>query len=448
MRRLAIVIAGLLLCAQTPMLPGFPPGTFQNRAAIDGGSSAGPMTTPIMNNATGLGPSNSVVNYIGFSTGLWSTSTTRDTPVSIAGTISNLTFRAPTTIASGDYQIMLLKNGGTTALTCTVSAGTGPQTCTDTSNSVSVVAGDLLSWRSTPTGAPAAQTGPQLSATFTSVTANESPLFLNGNGSSPSITVANYNLFGSAPTWNATEATISGIVPTAGVISSLQLAGTAPGSGDQMVFTVFKNGTATAITCTLAGTGSGAGITTCNDTVNSVSLAAGDTLSLESCPGTVSGGICTPAATPASGGTRASLRWVPTVTGESIIMNTLVAAVSTSSVRYQPVSDTAGSTTEANVLSYAPTAFTIKNMYVALNTAPGGGVPSRVFVLRSGTGGGQANAGTPSAVGCTLTTTAACSDLTNSYAASAADLLDVSTTPANTPAATTFYKNSMVFYKP
>lgn len=34
-RVIATLLAGLLLCAQTPMVPGFPPGTFQNRAAID-----------------------------------------------------------------------------------------------------------------------------------------------------------------------------------------------------------------------------------------------------------------------------------------------------------------------------------------------------------------------------------------------------------------------------
>jgi len=38
-RLIAGIAAVLLLCAQTPMLPGFPPGTFQNRAALDGGAA-------------------------------------------------------------------------------------------------------------------------------------------------------------------------------------------------------------------------------------------------------------------------------------------------------------------------------------------------------------------------------------------------------------------------
>ena len=47
-RVIAALLAGLLLCAQTPMLPGFPPGTFQNRAALDaaGGGGGG---TPAFN---------------------------------------------------------------------------------------------------------------------------------------------------------------------------------------------------------------------------------------------------------------------------------------------------------------------------------------------------------------------------------------------------------------
>lgn len=49
-----------LALAQTPMLPGFPPGTFQNRAALDAGSApALPVVTYISNIATsGVGTAN------------------------------------------------------------------------------------------------------------------------------------------------------------------------------------------------------------------------------------------------------------------------------------------------------------------------------------------------------------------------------------------------------
>lgn len=40
-RAIAALLAGILLCAQTPMLPGFPPGTFQNRAALDATPAGG-----------------------------------------------------------------------------------------------------------------------------------------------------------------------------------------------------------------------------------------------------------------------------------------------------------------------------------------------------------------------------------------------------------------------
>ena len=47
LRVIAALIAGLLLCAQTPMLPGFPPGTFQNRAAHNPAAGGGGYTGPL-----------------------------------------------------------------------------------------------------------------------------------------------------------------------------------------------------------------------------------------------------------------------------------------------------------------------------------------------------------------------------------------------------------------
>jgi|SRR6266850_4159926 len=46
LRVISALLAGLLLCAQTPMLPGFPPGTFQNRAALDATGGAPAYTGP------------------------------------------------------------------------------------------------------------------------------------------------------------------------------------------------------------------------------------------------------------------------------------------------------------------------------------------------------------------------------------------------------------------
>lgn len=43
--RVAALLAAILLCAQTPMLPGFPPGTFQSRAALDASSGGGAVVT-------------------------------------------------------------------------------------------------------------------------------------------------------------------------------------------------------------------------------------------------------------------------------------------------------------------------------------------------------------------------------------------------------------------
>jgi len=40
-RGIAALLLGLLLCAQSPIVPGFPPGTFQNRAALDATPAGG-----------------------------------------------------------------------------------------------------------------------------------------------------------------------------------------------------------------------------------------------------------------------------------------------------------------------------------------------------------------------------------------------------------------------
>jgi hypothetical protein len=51
---------------------------------------------------------------------------------------------------------------------------------------------------------------------------------------------------------------------------------TAPGGTDSRTFTLFKNGSGTTLTCTITGVA-----TTCNDTVHSESLSAGDLISFE-----------------------------------------------------------------------------------------------------------------------------------------------------------------------
>lgn len=441
LRPAAALLAGLLLCAQTPMLPGFPPGTFQSRAAIDGGVVAAPMVTPIMA-ATGAAPSATAANYTAINGAGWGTSTSRDVPAPIAGTINGLTVRFPTTVVSGQYVITLYLNGVATGLACTVIS----TTCTN-NTSVAVVAGDLLMWQSCPgthsgvagsctPGTPTAQAAAiQMSAVFTS-TSNGESFTGTGTSGSPSNSAASYMNVGapeSAAAWATVEANQTGIMPTAGVIDRLYVeSSNAPGAARSFAYTIRKNGAGSGITCSMTGTGSGAGITRCNDLSNSIAFAAGDTITLEAAP----------TGTPTAGNTRFAVRWTPTIPGESIFIGVQATALSTGSIRYGNVSAAGASTTEV-LFSLVPIAFTWKNLYFALDAAPGGGAPSRNLINRVGTG--TQSDGTMTV---TLTTTTQGSDLVNTYSASLNDLINFKHTPAGTPAATVYYRASSVAYIP
>lgn len=71
----------------------------------------------------------------------------------------------------------------------------------------------------------------------------------------------------------ATTATYSYLVATPGELANLRVisSAVAVGGTNKDVLTVFKNGVATALTCTIAAAG-----TTCSDTTNGVAVAAGD----------------------------------------------------------------------------------------------------------------------------------------------------------------------------
>ncbi len=73
------------------------------------------------------------------------------------------------------------------------------------------------------------------------------------------------------------------VIPVAGTLSNLcVLLNKAPQNGagnQQIVFTVFKNGVATGVTCTIAENATNA-----TDITHTVSFAVGDTITLESDP--------------------------------------------------------------------------------------------------------------------------------------------------------------------
>jgi hypothetical protein len=80
---------------------------------------------------------------------------------------------------------------------------------------------------------------------------------------------------GTAPSAAAGNASLA-LIPHAGIVRNLYwLSGAASGSGKTDTVTVLKNGSATALTCSMANAAS------CNDTTHSFTVAAGDYLSMQ-----------------------------------------------------------------------------------------------------------------------------------------------------------------------
>jgi hypothetical protein len=77
-----------------------------------------------------------------------------------------------------------------------------------------------------------------------------------------------------------TESNVRMPVPVAGILSNLQvkLSNSPGGTSKTYVFTLYKNGVATSVLCTATN------VTVCSDTAHTVTLAAGDTLSLQANP--------------------------------------------------------------------------------------------------------------------------------------------------------------------
>lgn len=418
------------------------------------------MITPVL--SMGGSPTGPVTNFVSFapfisgSATSWSSTTTpgvgaaRAQAVMVSGTITNMWANFPTAVVSDSYQIALQKNGTITAvLTCTINSSAP---CSDTVGSLSVTAGDLIAWAVCPgtisgstctvVGTPTAQTYVQLGATFTSTTPGESFLAGGGTGVPSNTTAQYYSVYGFSGV-NSTENLVSSLVPTSGVIDNLKVNNfSAPGGSLNWTWTLFKNGAATALTCTYS-----ASTSTCTSSGNAVTVAAGDTISVQSCPGVYSSGSCAPSGTPTASVARFGLRWVPSVPGESIVGGNTIPSISAPNY-YDFEAAATNTATESQTLNIIPVGMTIKKLIHSQSTAPGG-VTSRAITLRGGNGT-QGNVGTPSDVSCTVTSAATgCTDTTNTFSPVAGTFVNWATTVAGgNNAAVTWAKTAAVVTSP
>lgn len=188
------------------------------------------------------------------------------------GDIDNARVEVSTAPGTGETCTFTLQvNDIDTALVATVS-GTGT-TAVDTSNSVAVSAGDTVRWKVVTSSGSAAVGVVRATAQYSGDTTNESLLL--GTGSANPSGTKEWQV-GGASGGSATVADVQQLCPTAGTIKKLYIASTANlAGGSSVTFEVYKNGSGTGVTATIAASSSSA-----SDLSNTVAVAAGDLLSL------------------------------------------------------------------------------------------------------------------------------------------------------------------------
>jgi len=234
-----------------------------------------------------------------------------------------------------------------------------------------------------------------------------------------------YNCLMGGATWNATESNVYQVIPTGGTISGLlvKLSGNVAAASTYS-FTLMVNSAPSALTVTIP-----AGAPTGSDWSNSVSVTAGQTVSLRS---TFTGA---PGALLASW----SAIWQPSIAGESIMLVNLLSSVG-GTVYGTTQGYTIGNGTESSVQAPLPTAGNFKKMYIVLSTDPGDPAGPDGYTLTPRINGANT----------TLTVTISAdnttgNDTTHTVAGAAGNLLSIGIVPLNVPAAAPYCAIGMVF---
>jgi hypothetical protein len=433
-----------------------------------------PFTTPILGlGSTTAAPSTASTAYAAIPgavvTNAWNlVSGNRSVPLAIPGTFSGLEVSAPSLSAwvSGSDTFSIYASASTgTSPNCPLNTS-NPNSCFDHSNTMHVAAGATVAFKSVPSSPSYTNTTPapfRVSVAFTGDNANEGIVF---GGGLAAVSTSAINYIGVNDATSATESVASFIAPASGILDSLYVQTSAvPGTAASYEFTVFHNGVATNI---VAGNNSttcaGAASSTCNDTLgcspsfactHSVSVIAGDTISVQVCPSNATG-CQTNTNAPAAVTVQYSMRWLPSIVKQAIVVDTpITLPASTAAATYYNLVNGSGNstTTVTNNLITVPYTATAQT-YEALTVGycwSGSNVNTRTVSL-------QASAGSPTN-SVVFSGTAACPsagspppftlDTSGSYTTSAPpadgttiNLKTVNGSPA--PATLTQYKTSLV----
>lgn len=159
------------------------------------------------------------------------------------------------------------------------------------------------------------------------------------------------------------------IMPVAGTLRNLRIKlPTAPGVGTSVTYTVFKNGSATAITVTISGTNVAA-----TDSSNSIAVAAGDRIVTQ----------MTKTGSPAGSNPYQSLEFEGDVAKENFIGGS-DNSPSTSTTEYHYPPGTGVNATSIFLGMVIPHACTIKTFYLRAENAPGIGKTWTASIYKNG----------------------------------------------------------------
>ncbi len=358
-------------------------------------------------------PNTAAVRYFSFVGGNKSAQSAEDTcyqPMPIAGTIKLFRVRFSTAPGAGkSWLVKLRKNGVDTSISVTIS-DTATQGA-DLVNEVSVSPGDKLDVQVTPSGTPTAANIAW--ACVIDAAVRTSCIF--GGDLTPSGTAVTYWAVQGCFSNNATEANRRQKITSPGVIKNLyvQLNAVSPGVGKSYTYTLMKNGVATALQVVISDTN-----TSGSDIVNSVTVVAGDIISIR----------ITPSGTPSVPWSNWGLEFDPDVDGESLILN--VSGLSNPSSTVNNYMMTGGNwsylSTESSFVSIAPVDFILKNLYMETTNGPGAGKSYQYAVRKN-------NVTQSLSITVTGTGPQFASDLVNTVNVAQGDIINWITLPSGTP---------------
>jgi hypothetical protein len=297
--------------------------------------------------------------------GTLTTSAGLDQPWLVTGDFRNLVVSVATAPGAGkSWTYTLHKNGASTLLTVTIAdAATSGS---DTSNTITVTAGDTVTLVRTSSGLPTGSIS-DISLEFNGETAGESG-YGGGLPHSLNTTSAAYNTPFGASTWTTAGATIRhNLVPTAGNLTALRAdVNVAPGAGKSWTFAYVLNDVvqdgAGATTDTRATISDAA---TSGSWTGTLAVSAGDRVRVE----------CTPAGTPAAARAGLAVKFVATADGESIVSGGVVDALPQTGTEYNlpPLADTWNATETDRDVVCGVSLFDLTKLYIRVTAAPGSG---------------------------------------------------------------------------